>query len=103
MSPTRIARAAGLALVLAVAAACGGEASGDHPGHGVVMNVDAAARNVTLDHEDIPGLMKGMTMTFDVAPDVSLEGIRSGMEVDFRLKHENGVYTVTALSAVQEE
>jgi protein SCO1/2 len=100
----RIARAVLMGLALASAlAACGRGGSGEHAGEGIVMGVDAEARQVTLDHEDIPGLMKGMTMTFDVAPDVSLEGIRSGMEVDFRLKYESGVYTVTALSAVQEE
>jgi Cu/Ag efflux protein CusF len=100
----RIARAVLMGLALASAlAACGGAMPGEHPGEGIVMGVDAEARKVTLDHQDIPGLMQGMTMTFDVAPEVSLEGIRSGLEVDFRVTYENGVDTVTALSAVQEE
>jgi Cu/Ag efflux protein CusF len=52
---------------------------------------------VTLDHEDIPGFMKAMTMTFTLAPDVALDGIDPGAKVDFRVKDEGGVYTVTAL------
>lgn len=87
-----------LGLLLAIGpAACGGASSGDHPGHGVVTEIDAEARTVTLDHEDIPGLMKGMTMTFALAPDVALDGIHPGAKVDFRVKEENGVYTVTAI------
>lgn len=85
-----------LALV-AGADACGGASEEDHPGHGVVTSVDVGARRVTLDHEDIPGLMKGMTMTFEVAPGVPLDGVSEGMEVDFRVKYEGGVYTVTEL------
>lgn len=89
----------GLALIaLAVStAACGGSTADGFPGRGVVEGVDAAARTVSLNHGDIPGLMKAMTMTFEVAPGVSLEGIAAGVEVDFRVKHENGVYTVTAI------
>jgi Cu/Ag efflux protein CusF len=52
---------------------------------------------VTLDHEDIPGFMKAMTMTFTLAPDVALDGIDPGAKVDFRVKEEGGVYTVTAI------
>jgi Cu/Ag efflux protein CusF len=88
----------GVALAFALAA-CGGPASDGHPGRGIVTGVDAAARTVSLDHGDIPGLMKAMTMTFEVAPDVSLEGIEVGSEVDFRVKHEDGVYTVTMIGA----
>ncbi len=87
-----------LGLLLGVgAAACGGASSGDHPGHGVVKELDAESRTVTLQHGDIEGLMKAMTMTFDLAPDVVLDGIDPGEEVDFRVKEEGGVYTVTEI------
>ena len=46
---------------------------------------------------DIPGLMKAMTMTFDVAPEVALEGLEPGAEVDFQVKYEGGAYVVTEL------
>lgn len=35
---------------------------------GDVVAVDSAAHQITVSHEDIPGLMKGMTMPFLVAP-----------------------------------
>ena len=34
-------------------------------------------------------------MTFDVAPGGELDGIDRGAEVDFRVKEERGIYTVT--------
>ena len=97
-----IARAVVLGLAIAIGfAACGGGTPEDHPGHGVVMKIDVEARQVTLDHGDIPGLMEAMTMTFEVAPGVSLDGIDPGTEVDFRVKYEGGVYTVTELRGPQ--
>jgi len=80
-----------LALVLA---GCGG--SSDHPGHGTVVSVDAAKGEVTLDHEDIPGFMKGMTMTFHADPAL-LTGVEAGQEVDFRVHEEGGRYVVTEI------
>ena len=41
--------------------------------------------------------MKAMTMTFNVAPGVALDGIGQGTEVDFRVVEEGGVYTVTEM------
>lgn len=88
-----------LVLSLALAAlpsACSRSAS-QGQGHGTVQGVDADAREITLDHGDIPGLMKAMTMTFDVAPEVALEGLEPGVEVDFQVKYEGGAYVVTEL------
>ncbi len=93
------AAALGLALLLGLSA-CGGGSSDGHPGQGVVMHLDVDARRVTLDHEDIRGFMKGMTMTFHVAPGVELEGIDRGVEVDFRVKEDRGSYTLTEIHRV---
>ena len=81
-----------LALVLAFA----GCAAADHPGHGVVVSVDVAKGEITLDHEDIPGLMKGMTMTFHADPSV-LSGVEAGQKVDFRVREEAGRYVVMVI------
>jgi len=89
-----------LALCSSVAlgsSACGPGASPDHEAHGVVVSLDATARKIALDHGDIPGFMKAMTMTFEVAPEVALDGVAPGVEVDFRAKEEGGVYTVTMI------
>lgn len=87
-----ILTAAGLAL-----AACGGSAPETGTGRGVVQDVDAAARQVTIEHGDIPGLMKAMTMTFSVADPVELEGVEPGSRVEFEVRYEQGRYTVTDL------
>jgi Cu/Ag efflux protein CusF len=64
------------ALVLASAlAGCAG--GSDHPGHGVVVSVDPAKGEITLDHEDIPGLQ----------------------QVEFRVREDAGHYVVTAIEA----
>ena len=92
------ARAAAFGLVLVIGfAACDSGSADRHPGHGVVTSIDVGARKVTLDHEDIPGLMLAMAMTFEVAPSVSLDDALEGAEVDFRVKEEGGVYTVTEI------
>lgn len=70
---------------------------GGHPGHGVVRDVDPSAGRVTIAHGDIPGLMKAMTMTFDVADPAALEGIEAGDRVDFELVYAQGHYTVTGI------
>ena len=85
-------------LVLSLSlAACGGSGSSDHSGHGKVVAVDPAKGEITLDHDDIPGLMAGMTMTFHAEPAL-LAGVEAGQEVDFRVREEGaGRYVVTAI------
>ncbi len=87
--------AAGLVL-----AACGGPAPDTGTGRGVVQDVDVAGRQVTIEHGDIPGLMKAMTMTFSVADPVDLEGVEPGNRVDFEVKFEQGRYIVTDIGPV---
>ena len=56
----------GCALWLTVSLACGHRA-GDYEATGTVTGVRADLKQVVIDHEDIPGLMPAMTMSFDVA------------------------------------
>ncbi len=67
----------------------------DHVRWGSALRAIALCR-----HDDIPGFMKGMTMTFDVAPGGELDGIDRGVKVDFRVKEERGIYTVTEIRPV---
>src|SRR5947207_8956312 len=53
---------------------------------GKVTAVDLKKPAVTLDHEDIPGLMKAMEMEFRVENPALLEGIKAGDKVQGRLK-----------------
>lgn len=91
-------RILGLATALALAA-CSPPAPRDYSGHGEARDIDPIARTITLEHEEIPGLMKGMTMTFAVAPEVDLAAVVVGSEVDFGLRDEDGTLTVTRVES----
>ena len=85
-----------VALVLALAA-CSGGAKTSGTGKGTVVTVDAAQGEITLDHGDIPGIMKGMTMTFPVADKKLLDGVAPGARVEFDVKLQGKDIIVTAI------
>jgi protein SCO1/2 len=64
---------------------------------GKVVSVDAANSKVTLDHEDIPGLMQAMEMEFKVDNPQVLEEIVVGADVRGRLEVRSGDYIITEL------
>lgn len=94
----------GIGLSLALAGCNGGggnkeKAAGEkeYDVRGKVMAVDMAKPAVTLDHEDIPGLMKAMRMKFGVEDAKLLEGIKVGDQVQGRLKKGDSGYVLTRL------
>lgn len=64
---------------------------------GKVIGLDVEEKTVTLDHEDIPGLMKAMEMKFAVENVKVLAGIKRGDQVQARLKVKAGNYLITEL------
>jgi len=64
---------------------------------GKVVAVDVEKKEVTLDHEEIPGLMKAMKMPFAVESAKVLEGIKTGDQVHGRLKVKDGKNTIIEL------
>lgn len=86
-----------LALVAALAVACGGGSTSEGDGRGVVRALGADGRSVTLEHGDVPGVMNAMTMEFAVEPAEQLAGVAVGDRVDFHLVYAEGRYTVTQL------
>jgi protein SCO1/2 len=64
---------------------------------GKVVAVNTAKPAVTLDHEDIPGLMKGMQMEFGVEDPKLLDGVKPGDQVQGRLKKGESGYVLTQL------
>jgi protein SCO1/2 len=90
------------ALVLLVAlAGCTGaptEKGKEYDIKGKVLALDPKKPAVTLDHEDIPGIMKAMEMEFPVETTKLLEGLRVGDRVEGRLKKTaSGEYLITHL------
>jgi protein SCO1/2 len=63
---------------------------------GTVVSVSPEKQMITVDHEDIPGLMKAMKMPFRVADSKLLEGLREGDRIEGKAK-ANGGYTFVTL------
>jgi protein SCO1/2 len=63
--------AAAVCAILVLASGCRGQRS--HTLLGQVLAIDRASRQITIRHQDIPGLMPAMTMTFTVRDDRLLE------------------------------
>ncbi len=100
---TRLIACAALPLALVLFAGCSRE--GDSGGKtysfkGQVTAVDAGKKTVTVAHEEIPGLMKAMTMTFSVEDAKLLDGLTPGSGVEGMLKVASGKYTVTDLHKI---
>jgi protein SCO1/2 len=53
--------------------------------NGIVKEVLPDRKQVSIEHEKIPGYMAAMTMTFDVKESKDLEGIKPGDKVAFRM------------------
>jgi protein SCO1/2 len=67
---------------------------------GEVRGVDAAQRQVKIAHEEIPGFMPAMTMSFDVASTELLEGVTVGAQVRFSLERRGTRLRITALEVL---
>ena len=70
---------------------------GEYDIKGKVTAIGSDKRSVKLDHEEIPGLMKGMEMEFKVDDPSVLEGIDVGDAIDGRLRVQEGTYTVVKI------
>jgi protein SCO1/2 len=88
-------------LAALVAAACGpggGERVGARPGiyeaTGVVVDVDAGERQALVDHEDVPGLMPAMTMSFDVPDPQLATRLEPGQKIAFRIEFTGKAYRI---------
>jgi len=69
---------------------------GVYDAHGVVESVNREYRQVVIHHDDIPGLMPEMTMSFDVPDPELLAKLQPRQVVDFRLEFTGKAYKVVA-------
>jgi Cu/Ag efflux protein CusF len=54
-------------------------------GVGSITGIDAASGEVSIDHEEIPGLMGAMEMEYQARPAKILDGLKRGDKVAFDL------------------
>ena len=62
-----------------------------------VVAVDVPKKSVKLDHEDIPGFMMAMQMSFEVENAKMLDGLKAGDPVQGKLKVKAGTNVITEL------
>jgi Cu(I)/Ag(I) efflux system periplasmic protein CusF len=69
-----------------------------HKGVGVVKNVDAEKRTVSVAHEPIKSMeWPAMTMSFTAKDKKMLEGIKPGAKVEFEFVQQGSKYTITSI------
>jgi Cu/Ag efflux protein CusF len=64
---------------------------------GKVTGINSTAKEVTIDHQDIPGLMSAMRMTFAVKDVAVLNDLSVGDDIDFELERNGSDLTVTKI------
>lgn len=69
---------------------------------GTVTAVNRDEPSVTIDHEEIEGLMDAMTMKFPVNSLQALEGIEAGDQVQGELIKKDDQYVITEISESTE-
>jgi protein SCO1 len=67
---------------------------------GFVQSVAAEPRQLTVSHDEIPGFMPPMTMSFDVAEGASLEGVGPGARIEFRLHRTPTLLRIESLKVL---
>ena len=92
----------GLVLVLAsvLVATLGCSGRDTHPGHGVVHEVSTEDGQALVAHDEMPGLMPAMTMSFAIYDKELLEKLRPGDVIDFELVQERGSFWIDSAEVV---
>lgn len=65
-----------------------------------VVKIDTLTKKVTLDHDDIPGYMKAMTMTESVSSPEVLSGISVGDRVEFEIELSGTTVLISRLTKI---
>jgi len=81
-------------LILLLATACTSRPAGQRfPFHGLVLQIDLRAHQALIQHDDVPGLMQGMTMPFTIHDEKTLTALKPGDTIQATLvKHDYKVW-----------
>jgi Cu/Ag efflux protein CusF len=75
------------------------DSNGLFRGIGVVTAIDPETGSLTVNHQEIVGLMPPMEMLFNVSPRSLSDGVRPGDKIEFHL--ENKTYTIRDLKVIE--
>jgi protein SCO1/2 len=87
-------------LLLAALASCS-RGPESHAAHGVVQDVNLELGQVVIAHEDIPGLMPAMTMSFDVPDAKLLAQLSPGQAIHFEVAFDGRSYRVVSAALIE--
>jgi protein SCO1/2 len=99
---TRLRTGIAAAVLLFAALASGCRDRDGYDAHGVVQEVNPQYGQVVIAHEDIPGLMPAMTMSFDVPDAELLAGLAPGQSLHFRVVFDGRSYRVVSATVLEE-
>ncbi|MFZ4072040.1 MAG: SCO family protein [Caulobacterales bacterium] len=88
-----------IAMSVALATACA-PAVKTWGARGVVLEEDAAAGKVLIDHEDIKGLMPAMQMPFEAGPEI-LAQLETSDEISFTFEQRGSRFVITKIDAMR--
>ena len=71
-----------------------------YQGVGVVKSVNPKLPSIEIDHEEIKGLMEGMTMEFHVRDKSLLQGLAAGDHIEFNIESGVGGLKITAIRKI---
>jgi Cu/Ag efflux protein CusF len=74
------------------------EPTGKFRGVGVITAIDSATGSLTLDHEEIKGLMPAMIMMYRVDPRSLSDGLHLGDKIEFGLDAKT--YTIQGVKLI---
>ncbi len=101
-----LAAALAASLALALAACDAGnpaEKLHSYEVEGVVQDVEAEHRTALIEHGDIPGLMPGMTMSFDVPDPAVFEKLAPGQRIAFTLELRGKSFRIVRVDVLEEK
>lgn len=93
-------RRAALLFALLAIAACGPDV---YDAHGQVREVHRDEARAVVAHDEIPGFMDAMTMSFDVPDPALLERLRVGQVIDFRIEYDGRRGRIVAFETADPE
>lgn len=91
----------GLVIALALLG-CGSSGPATFEAHGDVVDVLVEDAQVVVAHEDVPGLMPAMTMSFDVPDPEVLGSLSAGQHIRFRIEKTERSYRIVEVEVMGE-
>jgi len=71
-----------------------------YQGVGVVKSMNPKFPSIEIDHQEIKGLMEGMTMDFYVKDKSLLQGLAAGDHIEFNIESGVGGLKITAIKKI---